>query len=399
MKRSTKYLKISINIIAMLAMIIMAFFLLPKLVAYFLPFVIAAVIAMIANPLVKIMEKRLKLNRKAGTAVIIILVIALVIIVLYFLINWLINELLGFMETAPVLWENTSTTLKDAMNEFRGYMDRLPGPARSFADDFSSDLTGNITSWIQSFSKVSGRVVEVENKMNFAQVFVGTIMCIIASYFFVADKEYLLRLIDKYMPVKVRRRFDLVYGTMKNAVGVYFVAQFKIMAIVYAVLLIGMLILGVKYALFIALVIAMLDFLPFFGTGTAMIPWAIIKALQQDYKMAIGLLVLWAVSQAVRQIVQPKFVGDGMGLDPIPTLLVLYLGFKMGGAIGLIISIPIGMIVINLYKAGVFSNFSYSLRMLFKDIDDLRRFDDEELKAEGIEPIVPETPENIQKRK
>ena len=134
-------------------------------------------------------------------------------------------------------------------------------------------------------------------------------------------------------------------------------SQFKIMGVVFAILLAGFAILNVEYAILLALLIALLDFLPFFGTGAVMWPWAIYQLIEGNYVMAIGLVVTWAVSQLVRQLIQPKLVGDSIGLEPIPTLILLYIGFRIGGAFGLIIAVPIGMIIINLYRAGMFSNF------------------------------------------
>ena len=154
---------------------------------------------------------------------------------------------------------------------------------------------------------------------------------------------------------------------------------------VYIVIVIGLLILRVKYAFLIALLIAFLDFLPLFGTGTVMWPWAAYALVQRDYKFAIGMMVIWGLSQLVRQLIQPKLVGDSLGMPAIPTIVLLYVGFRVGGAMGLIIAVPIGMIVYNLYRAGLFSNFIYSTRMLLNDFRRMRIFTSEELKQEGIE--------------
>ena len=148
------------------------------------------------------------------------------------------------------------------------------------------------------------------------------------------------------------------------------------MLVVAIILLIGFSILHVEYSILIAILIALLDFFPFFGTGTVMIPWAVIKILSGDYKMAIGLLIIWGVSQLVRQIIQPKIVGDSMGMPPIPTMVLLYVGFRVGGAWGLIIAVPVGMIVYNLYRAGIFSNTIKSIKILVEDVNKFRKIDE-----------------------
>lgn len=101
--------------------------------------------------------------------------------------------------------------------------------------------------------------------------------------------------------------------------------------------------------------------------------------------MAIGLVVTWAVSQLVRQLIQPKLVGDSIGLEPIPTLILLYIGFRIGGAFGLIIAVPIGMIIINLYRAGMFSNFVKSVKILTREANAFRRIEDEDEKTDENE--------------
>ena len=97
------------------------------------------------------------------------------------------------------------------------------------------------------------------------------------------------------------------------------------------------------------------------------------------------MMVIWGLSQLVRQLIQPKLVGDSLGMPAIPTIVLLYVGFRVGGAMGLIIAVPIGMIVYNLYRAGLFSNFIYSTRMLLNDFRRMRIFTKEELQQEGIE--------------
>ena len=197
-------------------------------------------------------------------------------------------------------------------------------------------------------------------------------------------REKIGKFIFSVIPEHMKERYYIVIGTMKSAVGGYFKAQFKIMVFVYFVIFIGFLVLRIDYAFLIALLIAFLDFLPFFGTGAVMWPWALYLVIQKDYKFALGMMVVWGLSQLVRQLIQPKFVGDSIGMPAIPTLILLYVGFRVGGALGLILAVPIGMIIYNLYKAGLFSNFIYSTKMLLADFRKMRIFTPEELESEGI---------------
>lgn len=91
--------------------------------------------------------------------------------------------------------------------------------------------------------------------------------------------------------------------------------------------------------------------------------------------MAIGLLIIYAVSQLVRQLIQPKLLGDSIGLNPFATLFFMYLGYQWGSVLGMIVAVPIAMIIINLFKAGVFDNFIYTIRLLIDDINTRRKYD------------------------
>jgi hypothetical protein len=129
----------------------------------------------------------------------------------------------------------------------------------------------------------------------------------------------------------------------------------------------------------VALGIAFLDFLPVFGTGTVMLPWAVIELLNKNYRMMFGLLIIWLVGQLVRQIIQPKIVGDSVGVDPIPTLFLLYIGYKAAGVVGMILAVPVGMILMNLYEEGVFDTTIKSLQILAAGFNRFRKIRPEDM--------------------
>ena len=106
-----------------------------------------------------------------------------------------------------------------------------------------------------------------------------------------------------------------------------------------------------------------------------MIPWALIKLLSGEYAFAIGMILLYVLTQVVRQIIQPKIVGDSMGLPPLWTLFFLYLGFKISGISGMILAVPIGIVILNLYKYGAFDSLIENVKLLVKEIQELRESD------------------------
>ena len=201
---------------------------------------------------------------------------------------------------------------------------------------------------------------------------VSVLVSVISAYFFTVERDEVLSWAKKVMPQAVVKRMTLVMDNLRYAVGGYFKAQFKIMGVVFLILMVGLALLRINYFALIAFLIAFLDFLPFFGTGTAMIPWALYKFLVGDYKTAILLFVIYAVTQLVRQILQPKLVADSMGMNPLVTLLLLYVGYRVSSVLGLILSVPIGMVVINMYQAGAFDYIFDDARILVDGILRLR---------------------------
>ena len=103
-----------------------------------------------------------------------------------------------------------------------------------------------------------------------------------------------------------------------------------------------------SYSFLLAFVIAFLDFLPVFGTGAVFWPWIVVDIVVGDYKQAIFLGILYLVCQLIKQILQPKMVGDSVGINPLAALFYMFIGYKFAGVIGMIIGIPVGMIIVSM---------------------------------------------------
>lgn len=139
------------------------------------------------------------------------------------------------------------------------------------------------------------------------------------------------------------------------------------MGIIAVILFIGLLILQVKFAIVAAILIAFLDMLPFFGTGTALIPWAVFEFFSGDIQYAVGLVILYLVTQLVRRIIEPKMVGDSIGMNPLLTLIFMYVGYRISGVLGMILAVPVGAIVINFYKSGIFDRYINGIKEAVSD--------------------------------
>lgn len=365
-----KIVKLVVNLVVPILATILALFLIPKLAVYFAPFVVGWLISLIANPLVKFLEKRLKIVRKTGSAIVIILVLALVILIIYGCVAGIAGQVEKITQDIPAMTEGAKTDYYAIQGTLENIFARLPEKTQTKLTDITQNIGDYFLNWISGIGygnfadKASGMV------SNIPSILIGVIVGFMASYFFIAEKVRIEKFLVDHSTENMKKQFQSMKIQLFDVLGGYFKAQFKIMAVIYVILVIGLGIVGAPYFVLSAFGIAFLDMLPFFGTGTVLIPWAIIKVLTGKYKVAVILVVLYGLTQLVRQIIQPKLLGDSIGMDPFATLFFMYLGYKLTGVLGMILAVPLAMIIINLYKTGVFDTMIYSARQLYQEIRD-----------------------------
>lgn len=374
MKEAKRFLKIILNIIIPVVGIILVCTVGPWLLRFFMPFVIGWFIAMIANPLVRFLERKLKLVRKHSSVLIVVVVLAAVIGILYLLISRIVIGISVLIRDLPQNYELVRMEVQQVFANLDHIFEKLPLETREAVLRFNDNLGSYIGELVQKIAfptvTVAGNVAK-----GIPAALVYSIVVILSSYFFIAERERIFLLGKRVIPKEVIKYYDFFLQEIKRLIGGYFLAQFRIMFVVAAILAVGFLILNVQHGLLLAVLIAMLDFLPLFGTGTALFPWALVKFLSGEYAFAVGLVLLYILTQVVRQIIQPKIVGDSMGISPLMTLLFLYLGFKIRGISGMILAVPIGMIVMSLYKYGAFDSLIENAKLLVREIQEFRRKD------------------------
>lgn len=342
-----------------------------KLIIYFMPFVIGWFIAFIVSPVVNWLEEHLKLVKKFGSAITIILVLAVLIGLIYLAGKKLFDELQILMMNLPQMYGDFEKGLDNITDAFSGIISMLPSGVREGGSALASDMDQSVSSLIDRISVPTVNAAERVIRA-IPSILIGTIVTILSAYFIVADRENLIERSKKIAPDPIVKRVSLAIYNLKYSVGGYFKAQFQIMLIIWAILIIGFMLLGIDFNFILSLFIAFLDFLPFFGTGTAFVPWIIYEILTADYKMAIGLLVLYPITQIVHRTIEPKLLGDSVGLNPLLTLVLIYIGYKVGSVLGMIFAVPIGIIIINMFKAGSFDYILDDAKTLIEGILSLR---------------------------
>lgn len=342
----SKHVKTILNLLIYVIGILLICLLLPKLLRFFMPFVIGWIIALIANPLVKFFEKRFKIVRKLGTWLVIVVVLVAVTGICYAVFSWLVHQGIEFVEHLPEMYEAMMEGFQEIGIDAQFLKESIRFPSLGIAGDAVSNLPN---------------------------LLVQAVFMFLAAYFFIADKEKISAGFRKIMPKTFFERWEWFKKLFSRAVGGYFIAQFKIMGVIAAILFVGFVILEVDYAILWALLIAFLDFIPFLGTGTAIWPWAAFQLATGDYYLAVGLMIIYLICLLVHQLLQPKFVGDTVGMDPLTTLIFMFMGYQISGVLGMIFAVPAGIILINLYKAGAFKKMIEDVRSMISDFNEYRK--------------------------
>ena len=228
MRRALKiYLKVTLNLFTALAAVLLCIFLLPRLIWFFMPFILGWLISLIAAPVVRFFEEKLKVKRKAMSAVVIIAVLAVVVLLVYLLIAKLVREGVNFINELPDIWNTILAEFNKVGANLQVVYDRMPVDMQATIDhiilemgNYMSSIMGKIE--LPSFEAVGNVAKQIPD------IFLAVIMCLLSAYFFVADKGYMAAAAEKFIPASMRYHFDLIRRSFRNAVGGYFNAQFKI---------------------------------------------------------------------------------------------------------------------------------------------------------------------------
>ncbi|MDO4720701.1 MAG: sporulation integral membrane protein YtvI [Peptostreptococcaceae bacterium] len=369
-----KYLKIGLNLLIWSVSILLIFYGLPRLIVFFMPFCIGWIIAVIANPIIRFLERKLHIVRKHGSALLIAAVLFAILSLAYLLLMLIVVQSLKWVKTLPQIYGQMNADLSVIGEKFSLFFDNFPEEIQVQIRQSLREMSVVIPRSLGRFGEdILYRAGNLAKNIPLALLYI--IITILSAYFILIGEkrvpDFVLKIVERPQIRSLRTHLK----TGLQIIGGYFKAQFKIMWVVSLILLIGFLWLRIRYALLLSVSIALLDFLPFFGTGFVLLPWVFIKLLSGHYETAAGLFAIYLISQLVRQLIQPKILGDTIGLSPLKTLFFLFVGFRLGGFLGMIFAVPIGMILIQLYQEGFFEPVKRTLWSIAEDIDRFRRME------------------------
>ena len=198
----------------------------------------------------------------------------------------------------------------------------------------ATSLFANMQSFISGLPVMAVRLVS-SIVTGMPNVILSVVLTVISTFFISQDYERVLAFLKSCLPASIRERVGETVVTGVDSIRKILGSYILIMIMSFGELSIGFLLLGVPYAVGVALLVAVIDIMPVLGTGLVLIPWAIIAAVLGSYKMAIGVAILYVVMLAVRNVVEPKLVGQQMGLHPLVTLIAMFMGLQLFGLAGL----------------------------------------------------------------
>ncbi len=336
------------KILALLLAALLGWFSLRYLLPISIPFLLAVVLALAAEPLVFFFHTRLKLPRSAATGIgvtVTLVILVLLLMTLGALLLRQLQALAGVLPGLEVAIQQGITSLRDWLLELA---EKTPRGIRGM-------VTESVSSLFEDGSAVMGQVLPrllnlatgILSRVPDSALSIGT--CLLASFMLSAKLPQLRQWAAERMPAIWRDNYLPMLQRLKKALWGWLSAQIKLMAMTFGLLLVGFWLLKIRYAPVWAFLIALMDALPLLGTAVALVPWSIVCFLQGETLRAIGLLGLCAATVLLRSIMEPKLVGKQLGLDPLLTLIAMYTGYRLWGFGGLILAPLLAVVVTQLF--------------------------------------------------
>lgn len=331
--------------IVVLALTVLGVYLGFKLAIFYMPFLIAFIIALMLEPCIRFIMRKTKLKRKASS----ILVFVIAIIIIVGLLIWagatIVSEASNLLTSLNEYFEKGYALVQDMLSKIDFSRLQIPENIMNTIQESAMEFLGTLTEWAKN--ALTGAINFLTS---IPTIGVYMVVTLLSLYFMCVDKVYMIDQLEHHLPQTWVRKIGVHLKGLVKSLGGYLKAELTLVLISFVISVIGLYIfhfvgLNVEYPLLMALIIGFVDLLPIFGSGTFMIPWAILSACTGDFTLAIAILVLWAIMSIVRQMIEPKIVSGHIGIHPIFTLIAMYTGFKFIGVLGMIIG-PILLIVL-----------------------------------------------------
>ena len=299
------------------------------------PFLLGLGLALMAEPLVGLLCSRMKLPRGMAAALGVTATFGALSILTLLLLAVLIRELGIFAGILPDLTRTAQSGICLLQDRILNMAQRTPPAVRPFLEQHAQNFFSGGTALLdRAFSWVLGLAGAIlshvpDSALNFATA-------VISGFMISARLPRIKAWFKNGLPQSQLRPVLETLKKIRMAVGGWLLAQLRLIGVTFAILLSGLLMLRIPHGLMWAAGIALVDAVPILGTGTVLLPWGLICFLQGDRARAVGLLAVYIVISVTRSVLEPRFLGRQLGMDPLVTLFALYAGYKLWGIGGMI---------------------------------------------------------------
>lgn len=345
MSEDLNYILKVIRKIINITLIIVGLYIGIKMSIFYMPFLIAFVISLIVEPAIKYLMRKTKISRRMSSIIIFVIVFSIIIGAVTWGIVSLISESTNLLQTLNLYIDKAYTQIQQTIGRMNIQKISVSNNVLDLAQNASKELLLKISSWLTEFlTKIINGITSIP------AIAIYTVITILSLYFICTDKIYILDLMEHHMPPKWVQKIGHHVRDITKSLGGYLKAEAILILVSFVISVIGLYIfkfvgMNVKYPLLIALGIGFVDALPILGSGSVMIPWAIISALNGDLELGIAIIILWIIMSIIRQFLEPKIVSGKIGIHPIFTLIAMYTGFKIIGVMGMLVG-PIVLIIL-----------------------------------------------------
>lgn len=391
MNNTEKRRSFIINFVYFVIILCLAYLFLEYVVTWIMPFIIGFLIALALRPLIGITARVTKFNKRFTSFIIVILCYGLLGFLLWRLGSYFVSETKMFFVNLPELYETRITPFFNKAN--RGLFDFARGFSPEFAkqiEQILSNFLESMQSYLIGFSANALSVLAgASAKLPF--LLISLIFTVLSSLYISMDYDGVMKFFRLQIPEKKKAILIDIRSYLGRTLSGYLKAYCILMCLTFVELSVGFLALRVSNPFGIAAVTAIADALPVVGTGTVLLPWMVFSLFQQRFYLALGLGLLYLIITVVRHFVEPKIVGDQLGLPPILSLLCIYLGFVLFGVFGAILFPIIMNILLCLQKADKIHLWKWDKedrpKGIILDMDGTM-FDTEKISVEAMQKIA-----------
>lgn len=341
-----------INAAYVLLIVGIAYIVIKYLLGLITPFVIGFIVALVLQRVINFLSTKLRLPKKLAAVCSVLLFYAVVVILLVWVSMSAVAGIRDLVERLPAIYSNdVEPVLLDIFESLERLMARFDLTLVQILEDFHLSLSQSLGKIVSDVSSLA--ISTITSTVSLVpKMFLGVVLSVISSVFFAMDFELIISFFTSLLPQERQGLVQELQIFASRLGGKYLKSYALIMLITFTEVALGLSILQVNGALTIAAFTAVMDVLPVLGTGGVLIPWAIFALVKGNLFLGIGLFVLYVIITVIRNIIEPKLVGQQIGLHPIAMLLGMYVGVRLFGVVGLF-ALPITILLVkHLYEQG-----------------------------------------------